>query len=93
MEDLNKPILDQIIQKGFPQVEELDYKFTEYSLNSDFSFKFESLQHFVAFLQQKAEISDEQITLLETALKDVNLDIHSFFFVNFFENKESEFSK
>lgn len=92
MEDINKPILDQVIRKGFPQLNELHYKFTAYSLNSEFSFKFDSLIHFVTFLKQKNEVTEEQIALLETALKDVNLAPTSYFFINFFTEEKNALS-
>lgn len=89
MEDINKPVLDQVIRKGFPQLNELQYKFTEYSLNSEFSFKFDNLLHFVAFLKQKNEVSAQEITLLSTVLKDVNLEPSSYFFINFYEEQNA----
>ena len=92
MEDLNKPILDQIIREGFPQMGDLDYKFTAFSLNSDFSFKFDNLQHFITFLKQKAPISEEHSTLIKTALKDLNLQLDSYFFINFHKPQKPELS-
>lgn len=92
MEDINKPILDKLIKNGFPQLHELQYKFSEYSLNSEFSFKFDSLMHFVAFLSQKNELSEDEVSLLEMALKEMNLQPHSYFFINFYKDTMPEFS-
>ena len=85
MENLNNPILDHLVRTGFPQICELKYKFTEYSLNTTYSFKFENLAHFKEFLQQHQSIGIEETSLLENMLKDLNLKTDSFFFVNFFE--------
>ncbi|CAM4028572.1 hypothetical protein FLAN108750_06070 [Flavobacterium antarcticum] len=85
MEDYNKPVLDEIIRNAFPKVNHFQYKITEYSLNSTFSFKFENLSHFIEFLKQHQSVTDEEIALLENSLKELNLQSHSFFFVNFFE--------
>lgn len=85
MEDLNKPTLDQLIKTAFPQVNTLKYTFTEYSLNTTYSFKFDDLAHFIAFLKQNQNIGVQEIALLDNMLKDQNLKIDSFFFVNFFE--------
>ncbi len=85
MEDKNKPILDQIIQTAFPQLSTLNYKITEYSLNTAFSFKFDNLNHFIEFLKQHQSIEEQETELLENTLKDVNLQPTSFFYINFFK--------
>ena len=85
MENLNKPILDQLIETAFPQLASLDYSFSEYSLNTSFSFKFDNLDHFVEFLKQHQTVEDEEVLLMENMLKDLNLRTHSYFFVNFYE--------
>lgn len=85
MEDKNKPIVDQIIHTAFPQLSTLNYKITEYSLNSDFSFKFDNLSHFIEFLKQHQSIEELETELLENTLKEFNLQPTSFFYINFFE--------
>lgn len=85
MENINNPIIDQIIGTAFPQISELKYKFTEYALNTTYSFKFENLAHFTEFLQQHQVIGADQKLLLENTLINLNLKTDSFFFVNFFE--------
>lgn len=85
MENLNKPILDQLIKTAFPQLSSFKYSFSEYSLNTSFSFKFDNLDHFIAFLKQHQPVRNEEILLLENVLKDLNLQTHSYFFVNFYE--------
>lgn len=89
MEDKNKPILDQLIQKAFPQISQLNYKITEYSLNSAFSFKFDNLDHFVVFLDKNQSIEAQHLDLLKNTLKDLNLRTNSFFYINFFEEDDA----
>ena len=88
MENNNKPILDQLIRKAFPQVSHLNYKLTEYSLNSTFSFKFDHLPHFIEFLEKSQTLTEQHNELLNKTLKDLNLETTSFFFINFFEEDE-----
>lgn len=89
MEDLNKPVLDRLIHNGFSQLTEYEYKFTEYSLNSIFSFKFDNLNHFISFLELDAETDTQEITLLEKMFKDLGLDPNSFFYINFYDKDEA----
>ncbi|WP_396178036.1 hypothetical protein [Flavobacterium sp.] len=89
MEDKNKPVLDSLIRNGFPQLTEMDYKFTEYSLNSTFSFKFDSLNHFISFLELEAETNTQEIALLEKTFIDLGLDLNSFFYINFYDKNEA----
>ncbi|WP_432672168.1 hypothetical protein [Flavobacterium sp. SM2513] len=93
MEDKNKPVLDQLIRKAFPQVSTLTYKITEYSLNTAFSFKFDNLEHFVEFLKQHQSIEEQETELLENTLKDLNLQTHSFFYINFYEENATDESE
>lgn len=91
MEDINKPILDQLIHTAFAQIGNLKYKITEYSLNTLFSFKFDNLDHFTEFLQQHQSVDEEEFLLLQNTLKDLNIKSDSFFYINFFDeiqNKE-----
>lgn len=85
MEDINKPVIDQLIKKAFAQINTLKYNFTEYSLNTTYSFKFDNLPHFIEFLQQHQTVGEQEKMLLEKMLKDLNLQTHSYFFVNFYE--------
>ena len=88
MNDINKPILNQLIRSAFPQVGQLSYKITDYSLNTTFSFKFDSLAHFIAFLQEHHTVSEQENLLLQNTLKDLNLETNSFFYINFFEENK-----
>lgn len=85
MEDHNKTLLDEIIYGAFQKLHGLNYKITEYSLNSAFSFKFENLSHFIEFLKQNEVFENDKQAFLETIMNDLNLKLDSFFYVNFFE--------
>lgn len=87
MEDKNKPVLDQLIRNAFTQINTLNFKFTDYSLNTAFSFKFDNLSHFVEYLKQHQTIETQETTLLENALKDLNLKPDAYFYINFFEGE------
>ncbi len=89
MEDLNKPVLDRLIHNGFSQLTEYEYKFTEYSLNSTFSFKFDHLDHFISFLELDAETDTQEIALLEKMFIDLGLDLNSFFYINFYDKEDA----
>lgn len=92
MEDKNKPILDELIKNAFPQVRFSSYKITQYSLNTKFSFKFDSLAHFTDFLHQHQSLSEENRELLGQLIQDSNIEPDSFFYINFFEDTiEKEF--
>ncbi len=89
-----KFILDTMMSEGFPQIPDInpesgqryDYKFTAYSLKTPLSFKFDSLDHFVSFLQHsEADTSPEKIALIHKTLLDLGLNPNEFFFVNFYE--------
>lgn len=94
MNDQFKPIVDALIKEGFYHLPDkdpksgrpFDYKITPYSLNTKLSFKFDNLEHFVAFLKHSdAETSENMVALLRTTLMELDLDPAQFFYVNFFE--------
>ena len=79
MEDKNKPILDELIKNAFPQVRFSSYKITQYSLNTKFSFKFDSLAHFTNFIHQHQSLSEKNRELLRQLIQDSNIEPDSFF--------------
>jgi hypothetical protein len=99
MTDNFKILLDTLVAEGFPQLTEktaaqgkaLDYKITPYSLNTKLSFKFESLDHFLAFLKlhDSSELEKKK-TVLQTTLMELDLNPAEFFWVNFFEKVDEE---
>lgn len=98
MHDFN-PIFNALVQEGFHQLPDAapgtakpyDFKITPYSLNTSLSFKFENLNHFVAFLKRSENITEEEIVVLQNSFVDLGIDPNDFFYVNFFERgKEAE---
>lgn len=94
MNDNFRNILDTLIKEGFHSLTEkkehegrpLDFKITPYSLNTKLSFKFESLDHFIAFLKlHDANDLDQKTSVLQTTFTDLSLNPNEFFYVNFFE--------
>ncbi len=93
-------ILDTLVKEGFQTLTDkkeqqgrpLDFKITPYSLNTSMSFKFDNLNHFIAFLQlHDVTHMDEKATVLKTKLMELSIDANDFFYVNFFEkDKEQE---
>lgn len=86
-------IIEALSKSGFvdstddSHSKKLDFKITEYNLNTDLSFKFENVEDFKNFLKsRKTEINEERI---ENALNDLNIDANSFFYVNFFDQENS----
>lgn len=99
MNDSFKPIISNLISEGFQNLPDgnnrkgklLDFKITNYSLNTKLSFKFDNLEHFMEFLQLSQEVSDEQRKMIEATMLALNIQPTDFFYVNFFEKgKESE---
>ena len=62
-----------------------DFKITPYSLNEKLSFKFENLDHFLAFLKLSGADSQEKTKLLNGTFVELGLDPKEFFYVNFYE--------
>jgi hypothetical protein len=94
MSDPFKPILDALIKEGFHKLPDedpktgkpLDYKITPYSLNTKLSFKFDNLDHFIAFLKRSgADTSEDSIAVLQTSMMELDVNPSDFFYVNFFE--------
>jgi len=91
-----KTITETLIKEGFPELTEkaaqqgqlLDFKITPYSLNTKLSFKFDSLAHFIEFLNihNPGEVQEKEAALKST-LMELDLNVEEFFWVNFFGRK------
>src|SRR5690606_34529629 len=99
MTDQFKPILDALIKEGFYKLPDedpksgkpFDYKITPYSLNTNLSFKFDNLDHFIEFLKRSdADTSDDTLALLQTSLMELDVNPSEFFYVNFFEKGKTD---
>ncbi|WP_296147698.1 hypothetical protein [uncultured Flavobacterium sp.] len=100
MNDNFKNIIDSLIKNGFIESEEnvkdlgqkLDFKITQYSLNTDLSFKFLNSDDFVNFLNYSSseEITKEKIGLINVAILEQGLNPDDFFYVNFYKKEVNE---
>lgn len=88
-------ILDAMIAQGFqqlqnPELYDFDYKLTPYSLNTKTSFRFENLEHFIAFLSLHQADSVKGIEVLHSTFTELGMNPKEFFWVNFFEKGANE---
>jgi len=100
MNDNFKNIIDSLIKKGFIESEEnvkdlgkkLDFKITQYSLNTDLSFKFLNSEDFINFLNYSSseEITKEKIGLINATILEQGLNPDDFFYVNFYQKEVNE---
>jgi len=67
-----------------------EYSITEYSLNTNLSFKFSNITEFVEFLDIKAQDDFEKVQHIKSLFIDAGVDPDNFFFVNFFKPKVAE---
>jgi hypothetical protein len=82
-------ILDALMAQGFHKLQdanfyEFDYKITPYSLNTQTSFRFDSLDHFIAFLKLHQADSEKGIEVLHSTFAELGMNPKEFFWVNFF---------
>ena len=84
----------QIILEAFEnagiEVGNAEYSITEYSLNTDLSFKFENLDEFLEFLNLSGPSDAEKIENVRNAVIEEGLDPGDFFYVNFYSPKVAE---
>ena len=92
-----KHILDALIKEGFHQLEDdkpgkpYDYKLTPYSLNTNLSFKFDNLDHFLEFLKHsRADTTPEKVALVKATFLELGFDPLQFFYVNFYEKGKDQ---
>ena len=100
MNDNFKNIIDSLIKNGFIESEEkvknlgnkLDFKITQYSLNTDLSFKFLNAEDFVNFLNYSSseEMTKAKIDLINATILEQGLNPDDFFYVNFYKKEINE---
>lgn len=92
MKESYQVISDALHEAGFKSSLEdkagpLDFKITEYSLNTKLSFRFENLQDLIDFLSQTGHAEVEH---LQASFMDLGIDPDKYFWVNFFEKGKEE---
>ena len=100
MNDNFKNIIETLIKNGFIESEanvkdlgnKLDFKITQYSLNTDLSFKFLNSADFINFLNYSSseEITSEKMGLINSAILEQGLNPDDFFYVNFYKKEVNE---
>lgn len=84
---------DEIVKmfnKAGLDVRTAEYNITEYSLNSELSFRFEDAGHLVQFLDAYGDASDAAKENINAMLVKEGLDPDKPFYVNFFKPKVAE---
>ena len=86
----NLRTINEAFKKSGIEVNHAEYSITEYSLNTDLSFKFTNVAEFLAFLEIDA-VNDvagaEQVT---AKLIEAGINPEAFFYVNFYKPKVAE---
>ncbi|ALM50559.1 hypothetical protein AMR72_17715 [Flavobacterium psychrophilum] len=82
-----KPV-KQAFEKAGVDVKKAEFSITEYSLNTDLSFKFENLGELLRFLEVSAH--SEKFKAINAMLVDSGIDPNNFFYVNFYKQKVAE---
>jgi len=66
------------------------YSITEYSLNTDLSFKFSGLQEFLDFLEISLPGDEDKAELVKAKIVEAGVNPDAFFYVNFYKPKVAE---
>jgi hypothetical protein len=87
----NISTINEAFKKSGVDVATAQYSITEYSLNTDLSFKFSSLQEFLSFLDVDATADDNgRAELVKAKIVEAGVNPDSFFYVNFYKPKVAE---
>ena len=85
-ENLNT--IHEAFKKSGIEISAAQYSITEYSLNTDLSFKFTNLTEFITFLDIENDAAKTELVKAKVVEAGVNPD--SFFYVNFYKPKVVE---
>jgi hypothetical protein len=89
MKDNFKTITNAFEKAGI-DIMTAEYSITEYSLNTDLSFKFENLQEFYEFLEVNGSGDEKRKENLKAMVVNAGVDTDNFFYVNFYKPKVAE---
>lgn len=84
----NFDIITTAFQKAGIDSNKAEFSITEYSLNTDLSFKFKSFKQLLQFLDVPAE--SERAGAIKAMFLDSDVDPDKFFYVNFYSPKVAE---
>lgn len=82
--------LVKMFKKEGVDIRNAEYNITEYSLNSELSFRFEHVDHLIGFLDAHGDASQEAKENINALLVKEGLDPDKPFYVNFFKPKVAE---
>ena len=85
-EDLNS--INESFKKSGMDIATAQYSITDYSLNTDLSFKFANVSEFLDFLELNNDA--EKAELVKAKVVESNVNPDSFFYVNFYKPKVAE---
>lgn len=80
----------QAFKKAGVDIPTVQFSITEYSLNTDLSFRFGNLSEFLLFLNLASPQDDERIDEIQSMFVETGVDPHKFFYVNFYRPKVAE---
>ena len=87
-EDINT--IREAFKKLSIDITTAEYSITEYSLNTDLSFKFNNLDEFLAFLDFSASDDSGKVQQINARLLEAGVNPDKFFYVNFYKSKVAE---
>jgi len=86
----NLTTIKEAFKKSGIDITTAEYSITEYSLNTDLSFKFNNLDEFLAFLDFSASEDSGKVEQISARLIDCSINPDKFFYVNFYKPKVAE---
>ena len=87
-QDINT--IREAFKKSGIDINTAEYSITEYSLNTDLSFKFNNLDEFLAFLDFSASDDSGKVQQISARLLEAGVNPDKFFYVNFYKPKVAE---
>ncbi|RZJ52239.1 MAG: hypothetical protein EOO45_32055 [Flavobacterium sp.] len=88
--DNNYATITEAFEKAGVEIATAEYSLTEYSLNTDLSFRFDNLKEFLAFLEVNRPGEEQKAEDISNLLISSAVNPDSFFYVNFYKPKVAE---
>lgn len=85
----NFKVIAAAFEKAGVDIAKAEYSITEYSLNTELSFKFDSREEFLEFLNLGPDDAD-RIEKIDAVFVSEGIDPNNFFYVNFYPPKVVE---
>ncbi|MXN89922.1 hypothetical protein GR160_01670 [Flavobacterium sp. Sd200] len=88
--NLNIDTINNAFKKWGISTATAQYSITEYSLNTDLSFKFNGLNEFASFLGIDTATDTAKTEMIKAKIIEAGVNPESFFYVNFYKSKVAE---